>query len=275
MSVTVYTPDGTLFKDPPMFSFLDRKRTGQTGWGGGPNVTLGPQPGLVWGVHSTPASAWVPGTSAVQISWAMGQPTQTHGPPAGKPVKTGSPAAFVPAGVAFSATVSYGLATALGQSAQFSGSNLSCVQYNRPLCNYTSPFLCTVRLYGLQPGAIYQYSIAATVAAAHAPPLVFRTGATVLPGATTFSFRAPAGPSGGAAASSPYPVNWVVMGDPGQSWNTSLTAEFIATYGRVNLGASGGLDMVLNTGDLAYADDFSQARPASVQSCCSRAASAA
>ena len=38
-----------------------------------------------------------------------------------------------------------------------------------------------------------------------------------------FTFKAPAAASGGGT--SPYPVRWAVMGDPGQTFNSSLTAQ--------------------------------------------------
>lgn len=101
-----------------------------------------------------------------------------------------------------------------------------------------------MRLYNLQPGSTYQWSV--VVAAANATnTATFATGPTVLPGATTFSFRSPAVPSGGPV--SPYPVNWAVVGDSGQTWQTSLLIEHMATWGRVNAG--GAFDLQLDTGD--------------------------
>ena len=207
----------------------------QAGWGGGPNVTLGPQTlatagaNVVWGVHTTPYTAGMTlaqqaTSAAVRISWFMGDntlnlPIAGGSPPAGQ----SSPAAFVPRATTFAATISYGTsANALTQTASFTvGSTMTCLQYFRPYTaaiavgqalTYTSPYICHATLTGLTPTTSYFFTISAVVnqtstatATTYATP-----AATTAAGTSTYSFNTMIPPSGFGAPSG-YPFNWALM----------------------------------------------------------------
>ena len=243
----------------------------QVGWGGGPNVTLGPPSGnYVWGVHTTPytfnmtaAAMAQPGGQAVRISWYMGSSVLNVPAPSGVPVATSSPAAFIPNLRTFAATISYGVAPATGSTASFSGSTITCLQYWRPYTaapglTYTSPYICHVTLTGLNPTTAYAFTISATVTnTATSTTTTYTTpAATISSSATTYNFNTmiPASNIGGVSG---YPFNWALMADVGQTYNSSLTAQYITVYDNNVLSGNGGLDVILNVADLTYADNYS------------------
>jgi hypothetical protein len=110
----------------------------QVGWGGGPNVTLGPPSGMyVYGVHTTPATTvtTAAGTSAVLLTYQVGtyQANSTGAPTLaslGTLVNTVSPGAFTPTGVAVTQTVT--LTTPTGTTV----GSPTCLQYLRTYPTY-------------------------------------------------------------------------------------------------------------------------------------------
>ena len=260
----------------------------QSGWGGGANVTLGPQTlatagaNVVWGVHSTPSTVGMTlaqqlTAAAVQISWYMGDNTLNAAIPNGvPPAGQKSPAAFVPRGTTFAATISYGTSAAsLTSTATFSAtfntslvSNMTCLQYFRPYSQafavglaltYTSPYICHATVTGLTPATAYQFSISASATVSGTTTNYVMPAATISPTATTYSFNTMIPPSSAAGPSSGYPFNWAVMADVGQTYNSSLTAQYITVYDNNMLNNAGGLDMILNVADLTYADNHGAA----------------
>ncbi len=237
----------------------------QRGWGGGPNVSLGPQQGVVWGVHATPATApgaASPGAAAVLLSWHLGVPTLNGSAPAGALVPTPSAVAFVPAGIACTADITFApLAGAAPRTARLAP---TCLRYRRVYTAadvaghaYTSPLLCHAVLAGLAPGASYNYSLAATVVTANASTAAYGTPAN-LGAPLPFTFNTP--PAAGAPAAAAYPQRFVVMSDAGQTYNSSLTAQYIRAYIDAARGGGGGgrvgIDLLLNMGDFGYADGY-------------------
>ncbi|PSC73849.1 purple acid phosphatase 15-like [Micractinium conductrix] len=166
------------------------------------------------GVHLTLWSG-----DAVLVSWQTGEPRV--GPTAAPPpphdpaevaglVRWGTEAGKL-AGTAGNATdtvYSYSYGEAAGGQA------------------YRSPILHHVLLSGLAPGQTYFYSVGG----------VLRNGSAA-PEGRELSFRMPAAP--------PAPLSLGVIGDPGQTHNTSTTLEHLAASQP---------DVVLVLGDLSYAD---------------------
>ena len=71
---------------------------------------------------------------------------------------------------------------------------------------------------------------------------------------STYNFNAPPPPSGpGSNQTVVYPYTAVLMADVGLTYNSSLTAQFVASYDQylTNTNA-GGLDLVINVGDFTY-----------------------
>lgn len=233
----------------------------QSGWGGGPNVALGPQRNVVWGVHSTPStngltSAMRRTQAAVMISWNMGDNTLNLPAAGGPAVATPGPAAFVPSGVAFTASITYTRAGSSSQTATFtSPGNMTCLQYFRnytqtpTFASYTSPYMCHATIGALATATTYSYSITATVqAAGAATATTFATpAATVAPGVGGYTFKSMPSPSSAGAPSNGYPFNVVVMADVGQTYNSSLTAQYVNVYGSK---VANGLNLIMNIGDL-------------------------
>ena len=63
-------------------------------------------------------------------------------------------------------------------------------------------------------------------------------------------------PSGvGVPSTSIYPFTWVLMADVGQTYNSSMTAQYIQRYDTINAG-TGGVDVILNAADLTYSDNY-------------------
>ena len=250
----------------------------QSGWGGGPNVTLGPPSGnYVWGVHTTPytyglSPQTMATTQSVRISWYMGSSVLNVQAPSGVPVSVAnpllkSPAAFVPALRSFAATISYGLAPSTSSTASFSGNTITCLQYWRPYTaapglTYTSPYICHVTLTGLTGIAPnpsqYAFTISATVTntATNVVTTYTTPSATISSSATTYNFNTMI-PASIGSASPGYPFNWALMADVGQTYNSSLTAQYITVYDNNVLASAGGLDLILNVADLTYADNYS------------------
>lgn len=197
----------------------------QSGWGGGPNVSLGPQMGTVWGVHSTPDTG-APGVYATQISWYMGDNTLNASAANGLPVATPSPAAFLPANTSFVATIGYGAGASttapFANSSTFvSGVNMTCIQYFRnytglgSFFSYTSPYICHATLANLLPSTVYNFAVSATVTVNATATVYPMPSATTAVGATVFSFNTMIPPSAGPGApSSGYPFNWALMVSP-------------------------------------------------------------
>ena len=243
----------------------------QSGWGGGPNVTLGPPAGnYVWGVHTTPytfnqTAAQMAVSQSVRISWYMGSSVLNVPAPNGQPVATNSPAAFVPALRSFAATITYGVApTATGSTASFSGNTITCLQYWRPYTaapglTYTSPYICHVTLTGLAPTTSYAFTISANVTntVTNAATTYATPAATVSSSATAYNFNTMIPASSNSGQSAGYPFNWVLMADVGQTYNSSLTAQYISVYDNSVVASAGGLDLILNVADLTYADNYS------------------
>ena len=123
---------------------------------------------------------------------------------------------------------------------------------------YLSPLICHTYITGLAPAALYSYSITATVANTNVANTAVPAGSYAMPAktvnstATTWSFTAPAAPSAAGAPSPSYPLAWALMADVGQTYNSSLTAQYVARYSNM----VGGLDNILNVGDFTYGDDF-------------------
>lgn len=161
----------------------------QPGWGGGPNVSLGCQPGVVWGLHSTPSTAATTGAvtvaspappaspAAVAVSFALGCGVVNATALPGPAVATPSPGAYVPSNTLFSATFSLQSpppnAFAGAVSASTSAGTLSCLQYVRIQTygafagwNYTSPVLCRATLAGLNRSSPYTFTLSATASIA-------------------------------------------------------------------------------------------------------------
>ena len=262
-----FPADGRIPSNAQLASQAGKPLVMQTGWGGGPNVTLGPQPdGILWGVHTTPYTGGTTTGAAVRLTWHMGSllvdpPTAVAGPL----VSTPSPAAFVPSGTSCTATATVkAMGTALSQ--QMPLSSLKCMRYRRIYTkanvaglNYTSPVICHALLSSLAAGTTYTFSVQAVwtgqaggAAVTFAPSLAY--------GALPFTFNTP--PAAGSRTA--YPVRWGVMADVGQTFNSSLTAQYLRTYA-TQLGVSSagrsGLDVVLNVGDFSYSDNYG---PASV-----------
>jgi hypothetical protein len=118
-----------------------------------------------------------------------------------------------------------------------------CLQYQRESCEYTSPYLCHARLTGLAPGTYY-FTLQASVTHPDGSREDFPTGPTVLADGTPFSFH----------VAGRYPANWMVVGDTGVTVNSSVVAEFAATYAREYL--HGAVDLLVDTGDMTYANNF-------------------
>ena len=244
----------------------------QTGWGGGPNVALGPQTpasgagNVVWGVHSTPftAGSSSPATvAAMRVSWYLGDNTLNSPAAAGAAVATPSPAAFVPANTAFTATIAYSTTGAARQVATFGATNLTCLQYFRTYTNatgltgltYTSPYICHATLSGLVPNAKYNFTISATVSSNGAAAVAYITPAATVAssGPANYYFTTAPPPSASGSPSAGYPYNWVLMADVGQTYNSSLTAQYVTTYAKAK---ANGVGLILNVADLAYADNY-------------------
>lgn len=128
--------------------------------------------------------------------------------------------------------------------------------------NYLSPVVCHGYLTNLVPGATYQFTIATSVvstATANAAIPVGTTAyttpsSTIAQGVSTYNFNAPPPPSGpGSNQAVVYPYAAVLMADVGVTYNSSLTAQFVASYDQylTNTNA-GGLDLVINVGDFTY-----------------------
>lgn len=270
---------------PPMYVQQQGLRVApQVGWGGGPNVPLGPPTtATVWGVHATAYTAAQPASStlSVLISWLMGGPLanvsvggvgggeQTGGYslvcPAGSGgcalgtlMDTPAAGAFLPANLSFQATISMG--TAASQLSTVSTSSPTCLQYLRVArdLNYLSPYVCHAVLSNLQPATTYFYNLTATVtgvpaagpsAGTYAMPAATYSSAARVYKLTTVPVPSTGCPAAGSCASS-YPVRMGLIADVGQTYNSSLTAQFLATY----LSASNA-HMVLNVGDFTYGDE--------------------
>ena len=275
----VLVPAGNV--DPPLGSFFPAdarvpaasaaaqaglRLVPQRGWGGGPNVSLGPQAGAVWGVHATPATAGGTRGAAVLLSWHLGAAAVNDTGPGGPPVDTPSPAAFMPSRLSVSASV---LFAARGGPASFATLAPTCLQYRRNYTAdatrghaYTSPLVCHATLEGLAPGTSYAYSLNATVVAA-GNATAYGTPAALgapLPFAVNTAPARGAPPPPGA-----YPQRWVVMSDVGMTFNSSLTAQYIGAYmdaaTATQPGQRSGVDLVLNAGDFSYADSYGPGNP--------------
>lgn len=136
--------DGTAY-DPssgppsPTTNFVGLPVAPQTGWGGGPNVSLGPPlTPLVWGVHSSPT----PG-GGLRVSWLLGGYTlnvsgtlaASGGACAGNCLGTlvpiASPAAFVPANTVFQHQVRVGLPGDFFAPSNVASGPVVCLQARR------------------------------------------------------------------------------------------------------------------------------------------------
>ena len=69
-------------------------------------------------------------------------------------------------------------------------------------------------------------------------------------GKAQYSFFTMPPPSAAGAPSAGYPFNWGLMADVGQTYNSSLTAQYLTVYANSTLAATGGLHMILNVADL-------------------------
>jgi hypothetical protein len=217
-------------------------------------VSLGSQAGVVWGVHSTLSSVHSTATrAALLFSFYLGGASNSNTTATGQLVPTPSPAAFIPRDplAPINATVTWGG----GVISLFP----TCLQYQRVYTSgyvYTSPIVCHAVWSDLDYATSYQYSISATVQLSggavtyNTPANATSAAGSALP----LSFRTP--PAPGAPQ---WPYNWVLSGDVGQTFNSSLTAQYINTYA-ASLGATG-LHQILNVGDLTYSDNYG---PASV-----------
>ncbi len=231
----------------------------QTGWGGGPNVSLGPQAGVVWGVPATPYTA-VAGV-AMLLSWHLGSHAldAAASSSGGVLVRTPSPAAFVPAGLTFCANVSF---AARGGNTRRVSLTPTCLRYTRAFTApalagraYTSPLVCHAVLADLAAGVSYNYTVVASVMNGSTTVAAYDTPTALLGSALPFTFNTAPRANDGSA----YPLRWAVMSDVGETFNSSLTAQYIASYGNA-LQDSGngrtGLDFLLNVGDFSYADNY-------------------
>ena len=276
------TPLGNI--DPPLGSFFPAdarvpsnaqvgsmaglRLVPQRGWGGGPNVSLGSQTGVVWGVHSTPSTSGGSGAgAAVLLSWHLGGAALNDSAASGPLVATRSPAAFTPSGTTFAANVTYSSRTAaFGAAATTVRLTPTCLRYRRQYSTpatlgfvYTSPLVCHALLSGLSPGTSYAYAISAAVTTGAAGTTTYGTPADSTRGALPFSVTTPPARRSPPAASA-YPQRWVVMSDVGETYNSSLTAQYVGAFmDAVTLDggpARAGLDLVLTAGDFSYADAY-------------------
>ena len=238
----------------------------QSGWGGGPNVALGPQTvasgagNVVWGVHSTPSTngmtiAMQRTAAAVMISWNMGDNTLNLPAANGNAVQTPGPAAFVPAGVSFSANITYTKAAGgAAQTASFNApGSMTCLQYFRnysqpaTFTSYTSPYICHATIGALSTATVYSYTISATVQTASATTTYTTPASTVAPGVGAYTFKSMPTPSSTGTPSNGYPFNIVAMADVGQTYNSSLTAQYVNAYAKT---LTNGLNLIMNVADL-------------------------
>lgn len=236
-----------------------RRLAPQPGWGGGANVSLGPHVNEVWGVHATPYTGpeVAPGTASVQLSWHLLGPVLNATAVPGRLVATPSAGAFQPGGLTFSATVDYGPAGALSRSAVLTP---VCLQYMRNFTSadavgfaYTSPLVCHAVLSGLQLGQAYSYALTASITSAAGTTSYATPASWAADGQRLFGFATPPPPG-------TYPFDWVVMADVGQTYNSSLTAQYVGLY--ADSLPHGTADLILNVGDLTYADNYGPASAA-------------
>ena len=109
---------------------------------------------------------------------------------------------------------------------------------------YRSPLICHAYVTGLTYGKAYTYTISASVAVAGGVTTTYGMPAfTTSPTASSFAFIAPAAPSTASAPSTNYPINWVLMADVGQTFNSSLTAQYVSTYNTMVGGLHGALPL--------------------------------
>ena len=165
------------------------------------------------------------------------------------PGTTGS-SASVAAGAAGSCT---GPADATVTTPMSACNNCSKAYSTASAYNYLSPISCHFTLPSLTPATQYFYAVAATVTGSTSPGTA--SGAYTTPASLgTLSFRAPPLPSPQpAGAGSAYPFVMGVMADVGVTYNSSLTAQYMA---RLGANTPGGLSMIVNVGDFTYGDDF-------------------
>ena len=52
-----------------------------------------------------------------------------------------------------------------------------------------------------------------------------------------------------------------MQADVGQTYNSSLTAQYVTVYDNYVVSNSGGVDMILNVADLTYADNYGPGTP--------------
>ena len=263
-----FPADATIPSNAQLASQAGKALVRQSGWGGGPNVSLAPQPdGTLWGVHTTPYTGGTTTGVAVRLTWHMGSPlVDSPVVVPGPLVSTPSPAAFVPSGTSCTATATV-KAMGAAMSQQVALSPVRCMRYRRVYTkanvagrNYTSPVICHALLSGLAAGTSYSFSVQAAWTAQAGGAAVTFAPSPAYGGALPFTFSTP--PAAGSRMA--YPVRWGVMADVGQTYNSSLTAQYLRTYatqvGVSNAGRTG-LDIVLNVGDFSYADNYG---PASV-----------
>ena len=229
----------------------------QSGWGGGANVTLGPQEGMCWGVHSTPSTfASTSTTAAVLLSWHLGAHALNESSARGALVNTSSPAAFVPSGLTFAVNVT--LAARNSPSQRLLSLKPTCLRYRRAFTAaavaghaYTSPLICHALVSGLAPATSYNFSLLASVVNGSAVTLY---GTPRNPGAPPLPYGFNTAPLAGAAV---YPLRWAVTADVGQTFNSSMTAQYMAQYADSLGGTSrAGVDVLLSVGDFSYADNY-------------------
>ena len=251
----------------------------QPGFGGqSVNVSLGPQTAanqnglnVVWGVHATPytngqTAASAATSAGLLISWYMGDNTLNASLPTGATPPTGqtSAAGFAPLGVTFTASIQLQATPPSGSAVNSTvtlsvGANMTCLQYWRNYTQavgwtYLSPYVCHAIVTGLPAGGYLNYWITANVTVGSAMPTTYITSATQMSGGYFTANLMPA-PSGmGVAASSIYPFQWVLMADVGQTYNSSLTAQYIQRFDTIV--GNNGVDAILNVADLTYADNY-------------------
>jgi acid phosphatase type 7 len=256
-----FPADNMIHSDAQLASQVGLPLLSQPGWGGGPNISLGAQPaGTLWGVHTTPYTG--PGAVAgttIRLSWHMGSANVGAPTEVGTLVSTASPAASVARNLQCTATVSL----KKGASSSMTQTTVTpkCLRYLRVYTkagvaglSYQSPVICHALVGGLTSGTSYTYSL--TVSCNN--PVSGSKTYSVSPayGSMPFAFNTP--PAAGSQTA--YPVRWGVIADVGQTYNSSLTAQYLKTYAAsLGIGAPSGrtgLDVVLNVGDFTYSDNY-------------------
>lgn len=114
-----------------------------------------------------------------------------------------------------------------------------------------SPIICYATFAGLAPATKISFTITSTVTIGSAVTTYTTTPGVIAGG--SYSFLTPSAPS--SAPNTGYPLSLAAMADAGQSFNTSLTAQYINAWGAT----VGGITALLNAGDLTYADTYGAA----------------